>query len=261
MRRLVRPAAALLLLALARDAPAWNSEPPADFGRVVLSNFTAKAGMAPAQFDHWRHRARHTCRVCHVDVGFAMAIRETKVSASTNQSGFHCGACHNGQVSHAGKPIFAACESSPKKAEEARCKRCHAMGDPAQRRKDFEAFAADLPRKGRSGEVDWEEAEARGRIRLLDYIEGVSIPRTAIKMDKDVTIASQGWMTDVRFSHKKHAVWNGCEVCHPEIFPNGPGAGRRSMQQISAGESCGACHGKVAFSLGDCRRCHVKAVE
>jgi c(7)-type cytochrome triheme protein len=62
-------------------------------------------------------------------------------------------------------------------------------------------------------------------------------------------------MTDVLFSHRKHAVWNGCEVCHPEIFA--PGAQRYTMLEISAGEACGVCHGKVAFSLRECERCHL----
>ena len=25
-------------------------------------------------------------------------------------------------------------------------------------------------------------------------------------------------MSEIIFSHKKHTVWNGCELCHPEIF-------------------------------------------
>jgi hypothetical protein len=27
-------------------------------------------------------------------------------------------------------------------------------------------------------------------------------------------------MPNVTFSHKKHALWNGCELCHPDIFPS-----------------------------------------
>ena len=246
--------------AVAAPARAWSPVPPADQGRVVLETFTSKARMPPVQFDHWRHRARHTCRLCHVDVGFAMTAGETRVSAATNQGGFHCGACHDGKATWRGKPIFAACGDRAKGEEEGRCTRCHARGDAEQRRKDFEAFAADLPRRGVGGDVDWEEAELKGLVRPADFVEGVSFARKALRMDKDVAIRSQGWMSDVLFSHKKHAAWNGCEVCHPDIFPNQKGEARRTMLQISSGEACGACHGKVAFGLAECQRCHVKPV-
>ena len=110
--------------------------------------------------------------------------------------------------------------------------------------------------------MDWQQAEEQGKIHPLDMLEGVSVQRPALKMDRDVSIESHGaWMTDVKFSHKKHAVWNGCEVCHPEIFPRTKaGAAKFTMFQIVAGESCGVCHGKVAFALAYCERCHVKPV-
>lgn len=255
--------AAVALLPPAPPASAWTTAAPPDYGRVVLDSFTPEANMPPAQFDHWRHRARHTCRVCHVDVGFAMAAKETRVSAGTNQGGFHCGACHDGRATWRGKPIFASCSGDRAKPEdEVRCKRCHDRGDPGQRRKDFDAFTAGLPRKGATGDVDWEEAEAQGKIKPLDFLEGQSFRRTPLRMDKDVAIQSKAsWMTDVVFSHRKHAVWNGCEACHPEIFPSTKrGNAKYSMFQISSGEYCGVCHGRVAFPLAHCQRCHVKPV-
>jgi c(7)-type cytochrome triheme protein len=82
-------------------------------------------------------------------------------------------------------------------------------------------------------------------------------------MDRDVPIESKAtWMPDVLFSHKKHALWNGCEVCHPEIFPSTKrGTIKYSMFQIWDGQYCGVCHGKVAFPLRDCQRCHTKPVQ
>jgi c(7)-type cytochrome triheme protein len=97
--------------------------------------------------------------------------------------------------------------------------------------------------------------------KAADYVEGVSMRRAPLKMDKVVPIASSGWMTDVLFSHPKHSVWNGCEVCHPEIYPRTKAGSRRtSMIEISSGAGCGVCHTKVAFPLVDCERCHVKPV-
>lgn len=241
---------AALAAALAGDALGWTFEAPADHGRVVLKQRAAKAGMEPAQFDHWRHRARYTCRLCHVDVGFAMEVKGTGITAETNRSGFHCGACHNGTTA------FASCGERPAEGAPSTCERCHTRGDAQARQKDYETFAKDLPRRGVASAVDWEAAEESGAIHPVDFVEGISIPRPPLKMDKDVTIPSRAWMTDVQFSHLKHAVWNGCEVCHPDIFPNRAGAERMTMLEISSGKSCGACHRRVAFPLGDCERCH-----
>lgn len=260
MRHARRLAAAGSVVVLAFAAWGWSYEQPANHGRVILDERSQKAGMEPVQFDHWRHRARYTCRLCHVDVGFAMSAGGTGITAETNKSGFHCGACHNGKTTLAGKPIFSSCGERPVPPETGTCPRCHTRGDSAQRKKDFEAFAAGKPRKGLSGDIDWETAESRGLVLPADQVEGISIPRPPLKMDKDVTLSSQAWMTDVRFSHTKHAVWNGCEVCHPEIFPNRQGAKRYTMLEISSGQSCGVCHGRVAFALGDCERCHVNKV-
>jgi hypothetical protein len=33
------------------------------------------------------------------------------------------------------------------------------------------------------------------------------------------------------------------------------------MVQILLGEKCGVCHGKVAFPVSECRRCHSKPKE
>ena len=248
-----------LLVALALSSLAMKVPPPHTYGRVVLDNFSTRAGVPPAAFDHWRHRAKFTCRLCHVDVGFAMEERATKVSAATNRSGFHCGACHNGRTKHAGKPIFAACSDS-RRLEDA-CRRCHVQEDEAKLLKEYEAFAARLPRRPLGG-VDWESAEERRLVAPVDFLEGASVSRRRLQMEHDVAIASRGWMTDVKFSHKKHAVWNGCEVCHPEIFPSTKrGEVKYSMLEIDAGRYCGACHMKVAFHVAECERCHRERVQ
>jgi c(7)-type cytochrome triheme protein len=137
------------------------------------------------------------------------------------------------------------------------CRRCH--GNEGQSNADYAALA--LPR-GAFGEVDWEKAEAEGKVHPVDTFDGVSMPRPPLRMDRDVSFASQGaWMQDVRFSHKKHAIWNGCEVCHPDIFPSTrAGTVKFTMLEISGGRYCGACHGKVAFALAYCEKCHVKPV-
>lgn len=55
------------------------------------------------------------------------------------------------------------------------------------------------------------------------------------------------------FPHAGHSLWLSCSSCHPG------GLARRGsgMREILAGESCGRCHGKVAFApIGECARCH-----
>ena len=76
---------------------------PYEFGREVINNSSEKAGLAPVVFDHWLHRAKYTCRLCHVDIGFAMKAGATGIKAADNMSGYYCGSCHNGKK---GPPTF-----------------------------------------------------------------------------------------------------------------------------------------------------------
>ncbi|BDG09243.1 c(7)-type cytochrome triheme domain-containing protein [Anaeromyxobacter paludicola] len=247
--------ALLLLSPLA--AAGMELPPPHTYGRVIMGRRAGAAGVPPVAFDHWRHRARYTCRLCHVDVGFAMTAGASQVSAETNRGGFHCGACHNGKTISEGKPIFAACSGSADVGSSPACVRCHAGVDGDRLRRDWDAFAAKLPR-ARGGHVDWEKAEAQGLVIPADFLPGVSFERRKLQMSKEVPFESKGWMQgNIVFSHPKHTVWNGCEVCHPEIFPStSQGAARTSMLQIASGETCGACHGKVAFPIAECEKCH-----
>ena len=79
---------------------------PSEYGKVILDNYSS-AGPGPVVFDHWLHRSMFTCRVCHVDVGFAMEAKATGINASSNREGFYCGACHDG------KKLFREKPSSP----------------------------------------------------------------------------------------------------------------------------------------------------
>jgi c(7)-type cytochrome triheme protein len=233
--------------------------PPQEYGRVVMSNQTRKAKIAPVVFDHWLHRAKYTCRVCHVDAGFAMKAGGTDIRAADNAAGMYCGACHNEK---AGSRNFPACRLAGK-PESPPCVRCHSWGTDARRERDFVTFVKDLP-KGRFGNgVDWEAAEAKGLIKPADFVEGLSMRRAAMPVQKDFALSAklQG-MPDIIFSHAKHTVWTGCEGCHPEIFTGVKrGTTKYTMVEIFEGRFCGACHVSVAFPTLDCQRCHSKAVE
>lgn len=261
LKRLCFP---LLLLPLySISAYSMRITPPHEYGMVILNNYSRSAGFAPVAFDHWLHRAMFTCRICHVDIGFAMEGGATKIRAATNRDGFHCGACHNGKTAYKGETIFASCADNSAQEGSSLCDRCHSVEDKTRKKKQFSEYIEKFPKKGLGNTVDWEEAEAKGLIRPLDYLEGVSIRRSPLKMEKEISIESRvTWMSDVMFSHKKHAVWNGCEVCHPEIFPSTKqGTVKYTMFQIVNGEYCGVCHDKVAFPIIECQRCHVKPVK
>lgn len=228
---------------------------PHEFGNVVMNNFSDKAGVAPVVFSHWLHRSRFTCRLCHVDVGFAMTANGTRMREDDNRQGYYCGACHNGKIA------FAAQVRKSGGEEQKNCDRCHSAGAQVVPQFDFSSFTAQLP-KGRFGNnVDWEAAELEGKVRLVDTLPEISVKRRPLEIQKDFSVEARiVGLPEIIFSHKKHTAWNGCELCHPDIFMVKAGSTKYSMEDVFAGKYCGVCHGSVAFPATDCQRCHVKPV-
>lgn len=230
---------------------------PFEYGRVVINNYSETSHLAPVVFDHWLHRAKFTCRVCHVDIGFAMRGNQTDIRAQDNINGYYCGSCHNGQKA------FFSCKRDfmPKDIET--CNRCHSLGKEVIRKYDFREFVKDLPQERLGNRVDWEKAEDLGKISPVDYLEGASIKRDKLVVQKDFDLGAKvEGMPDILFSHRKHTIWNGCELCHPEIFIGiKKGLTEYSMVDIYEGKYCGVCHISVAFPLVDCQRCHTKEVQ
>jgi c(7)-type cytochrome triheme protein len=235
---------------------------PYEYGGVVIGNSSSNAGLSPVQFDHWLHRAKYTCRLCHVDIGFAMKVNATGIKAADNMKGYYCGTCHNGKMALGDRRIFEACATKYTKEDSKRCNRCHSRGETVKREYDFASFIEKFPKERFGNGVDWEKAEETGLIKPIDSIEGISVKRPPLATQKDFTIAAKvETMPEIIFSHKKHTVWNGCELCHPEIFPSiRKGATKYSMTDIFEGKYCGACHMSVAFPTTDCQRCHTKPV-
>ncbi|HZZ85241.1 MAG TPA: c(7)-type cytochrome triheme domain-containing protein [Anaeromyxobacteraceae bacterium] len=266
MRRPIALAVLVLFAATAargQQGPAKKRRPlPYEFGRVVIANHSEKAGLAPVVFEHWLHRTKYTCRVCHVDVGFAMKAGGTNVRATDNANGFYCGACHGKKLASESRPVFEAC-SKAGAADRRTCVRCHSLGMNVRPERGFDEVTRGLP-KGRFGNgVDWEKAEEEHLIHPSDQLEGVSIPRTSFSAQRDFALSPKlAGLPEIIFSHKKHTVWNGCELCHPEIFVGVKrGATKYSMVEIFEGRYCGACHLTVAFPLLDCQRCHTRPVQ
>jgi len=227
---------------------------PSEYGKVILDTYSA-AGPGGVVFDHWLHRSMFTCRVCHVDVGFAMQAKATGIRAATNREGFHCGACHDGKKLYEGRPIFPACSDAVHSGDK-QCDRCHSLGKKGARKYEYKEFTAKLP-KDIYG-VNWQAAEQSGAIKPIDFVEGISVKKEKMKSREDFSVkAGYSWVNPITFSHEKHVIWNGCELCHPEIFPTAQkGTTHYSMFYNIEGRYCGACHGKVAFPLNSCRGCH-----
>jgi c(7)-type cytochrome triheme protein len=236
---------------------------PEEYGRVVINNYSEKAGLAPVVFDHWLHRARFSCRLCHVDIAFAMKAGATSIRAADNMRGYYCGACHNGKMPVEDRKVFESCakEQLPKDAR--RCERCHSLGRDVKREYDFTAFSKKLPKERFGNGIDWEKAEEMGLVKPAQFLEGVSVKRSPLKIQKDFTLEARvEGMPEIIFSHRKHTVWNGCELCHPEIFFGvKKGMTKYTMPEIFEGKYCGVCHRTVAFPLIDCQRCHAKPVQ
>jgi len=118
-----------------------------------------------------------------------------------------------------------------------------------------ESFAG-LP-KSRSGNyVNWSEAIENGQLAPRSDLHNPDAQ--AIVLDLNIIREVKGSMPDVVYPHKQHTQWLDCSNCHPAIFIPMKGANQISMASILMGEKCGVCHGKVAFPVSECRRCHSK---
>ena len=92
---------------------AISNEVPAEYGDVVINEYSDEAGMRPVVFPHWFHRVRFRCKVCHADLGFKFQAGGNEISMLKIIDGEYCGACHNGNIAwsvencnlcHSGKP-------------------------------------------------------------------------------------------------------------------------------------------------------------
>jgi len=70
----------------------------AEYGDVVINEFSDEAGMRPVVFPHWFHRIRFRCKVCHGDLGFKFQAGGNQINMLKIIDGEYCGACHNGDV-------------------------------------------------------------------------------------------------------------------------------------------------------------------
>ena len=119
----------------------------------------------------------------------------------------------------------------------------------------LEAFGP-LPKSGSGNHVDWAASLQTGKIApRWDVAKPDAKPEA---MDLNIVREVKGSTPDVVFSHQRHGQILDCASCHPAIFIPQKGANPMSMASLALGQSCGVCHGRVAFPIAECRACHSK---
>lgn len=111
--RLSRVAFVAIIGAVAIAINSLPDRAEAEYGDVVINEFSDDAGMRPVVFPHWFHRVRFRCKVCHGDLGFAFKAGANEINMVKIIDGQYCGACHDGDVAwsiencelcHSGQP-------------------------------------------------------------------------------------------------------------------------------------------------------------
>lgn len=95
MKKRVTAACSGVLIGLLLATPLQVS---AEYGDIVINNYSDQAGMSPVVFPHWFHRARFRCKVCHADLGFKFEAGGNEINMLKIIDGQFCGACHNGEI-------------------------------------------------------------------------------------------------------------------------------------------------------------------
>jgi c(7)-type cytochrome triheme protein len=73
----------------------------AEYGDIVLNEYSDKSEIRPVIFPHWFHRMRYACKTCHADLGFKMKAGGSDINMLKIVNGEYCGACHDGKTAWA----------------------------------------------------------------------------------------------------------------------------------------------------------------
>ena len=113
---------------------------------------------------------------------------------------------------------------------------------------------ADLVRSKFGNNTDWVASLQNKKI--TPRWESANPFAEGIVMDLDIVRVPKSAVQNVVFPHKQHTEVLDCSNCHPAIFVPQKGANVISMPLILLGQKCGVCHGKVAFPISECAKCH-----
>lgn len=109
------------------------------------------------------------------------------------------------------------------------------------------------------GEIDWMSGIRDGVFKPFDSTDPEAKPALPpFSLDIVMPVKKEFGIPQVIFPHSSHTMWLDCRNCHPVIFAPKRGVNPITMHGILEGKYCAKCHGKVAFQLYDCFRCHSK---
>ena len=73
-------------------------EARAEFGDIVMNNYSEASNIEPVVFPHWFHRIRYTCKACHSDLGIKFKAGASQINMVKIMDGQYCGSCHDGNI-------------------------------------------------------------------------------------------------------------------------------------------------------------------
>jgi len=113
----------------------------------------------------------------------------------------------------------------------------------------------DILPKDSSGHPDWAESLNSNAIKPRANVLAEQAEQMVV-WQHDILYKDTATMPWVLFPHKTHSQWLACANCHDAIFNSDGERADISMSSIYTGNHCGSCHGKVAFNVHTCERCH-----
>jgi hypothetical protein len=191
-----------------------------------------------------------TCRVCHVDIGFAMKAGARTSRRPTMRAVITAAPVITAKWSRKENP-----SSQPAPRKRSWTTRNDASAATPMARKSHPILTSSnsvnrFPKN--ASETDWIGKNRRSWDSSSPPLFFLASPQQEILSPSRRTCAKpkvEG-MPDIIFSHKKHTVWNGCELCHPDIFMGVKrGTVKYSMVDISQGQVLWRLpyHGGVSF--------------
>jgi c(7)-type cytochrome triheme protein len=118
----------------------------------------------------------------------------------------------------------------------------------------FARATSDFPTDS-SAQPNWVETLQTGFIKPRVSYQLIENDKM-VTWQQDIVYKDTFNMPWVKFPHLAHSQWLACDNCHDEIFMTKRDTADISMASIYTGQHCGQCHGKVAFSINTCERCH-----
>ncbi len=116
----------------------------------------------------------------------------------------------------------------------------------------LEAFSG-MPSATFGNGINWVEALRKHKIKPRADQLG---EKNQFTLEMNIRMEVPGTMNDVIFPHRIHTEWLACKNCHTGIFQMKKNGNPITMEKIINGKFCGVCHGKVAFPIANCNRCH-----